>query len=268
MAIGRLDRDALRKQFRTAQPFPFVVIDGFLEPEFALEVANAYPSYGQAERLGHTFKAVNEYRKVQITDYDRFPPAVRKLADAMKAPEFLATLSDITGIPDLLWDDTFAGGGMHQTGSHGLLDVHVDFNQLSHNGTYRRLNLLLYLNTEWREEWGGKLELWDRDVKVCHHSVTPALNRCVIFETSDHSFHGVTAVTCPPTASRNSFAIYCYTREAPAGWAGRSHSTIFKARPDEVLKKHVLMPVEQLEQRIGRGVRSAKKLVKKLIGRN
>jgi len=267
MGIAQLDIAALRQRFRAAQPFPFVMIDGFLEPAFALEVARAYPRYEEAEKLGRTFKAVNEYRKIQITDPTHFPAPVRALADAMAEKSFLATLSAISGTKDLLWDRSFAGGGMHQTGNHGLLDVHVDFNQLAATGAYRRLNLLLYLNEVWKPEWGGALELWDRDVKTCCHTIEPVLNRCVIFETSDHSFHGVTAVTCPPDLTRNSFAIYCYTQQAPAGWDGRSHSTVFKARPDQRLKRHILMPAERLGHRFEEGVRRAKRLVKKLIGR-
>jgi hypothetical protein len=267
MSIAPLDVAALRRQFRSAEPFPFVVIEGFLEPRFALEVARTYPAFAEAEKLGRTFRGVNESRKIQITDSARFPASVKKLADALADKRFLETLTEITGIPDLLWDDTFAGGGMHQTAQSGLLDVHVDFNLLEASGVYRRLNLLLYLNERWEPAWGGSLELWDRGVKRCCHSIPPALNCCVIFETSDHSFHGVTALRCPPDVTRNSFAIYSYTREAPAGWSGRSHSTIFRARPDEHWKRHVLMPAERVERGARSGVRRVKSLVRKLIGR-
>lgn len=267
MLLKPLDREELRTRFRTAQPFPFVVIDDFIDRDFALEVASSFPSFEAAQQLGHSFKKVNENRKVQISDYARFPSPVRKLADALAAPEFREALSDITGVHDLLWDDHYAGGGMHQTGSHGLLDVHIDFIRLEQTGAYRRLNLLLYLNPEWRKEWGGALEIWDRDVKKCHHTIEPALGRCVIFETSDHSFHGVTAVDCPPDVCRKSFALYFYTREAAPGLEGRSHSTIFKARPDEYLKRHVLMPAERFEERLQRLVRRGTSAVRKLVGR-
>jgi len=267
MLVKPLDRDALRARFRAAEPFPFVVIEDFLDPDFALEVARSYPNYEDAQQLGRTFKGVNENRKVQICDYDRFPNPVKKLADALAAPEFRQALSEISGIPDLLWDDSYAGGGMHQTGPHGLLDVHVDFNRLEGTGNFRRLNLLLYLNPEWSSEWGGALELWDRDVRKCHHTLVPAQNRCVIFETSEHSFHGVTRLTCPPAMSRKSFALYFYTREAAQGIEGKSHSTIFRARPEEHLKKHLLMPAEKLEHQIGRVVRAGKDAVKKLVGK-
>jgi hypothetical protein len=266
-AILPLNREALKQRFDTASPFRHFVIDNFLDPDFAREVADSYPSFEEAERLGFTFKAVNEYRKVQVTDYDRFPAATKKLADALAAPSFMQDLEAVTGLRDLCWDGGFAGGGMHQTDSHGLLDVHVDFNRLESSGAYRRLNLLLYLNPVWREEWGGLIELWDADVKVRHQALQPIMNRCVVFETSEISFHGVTAVTTPPGMTRKSFAVYYYTREAPPGWAGKSHSTIFKARPDEHLKKHVLMPAHAAQKQLNKGVKQAKDLIKGILGR-
>jgi Rps23 Pro-64 3,4-dihydroxylase Tpa1-like proline 4-hydroxylase len=105
------------------------------------------------------FQAVNERKKVQISDASRFPPAVRKLHEALASPEFLADVSYITGIPRLLADPKLAGGGIHVTGPHGRLDVHVDFNLMEANGWHRRLNILVYLNPVWKPGWGGEIEL-------------------------------------------------------------------------------------------------------------
>src|SRR6202042_3254254 len=113
----------------------------------------------------------------------------------------------------------------------GRLDVHVDFNYIADRRLHRRLNILIYLNKDWRPEWGGEIELWDPEVKVRHASLSPAFNRCVVFATSDVSYHGVTAVRCPEGRVRKSFAAYYYTREAPPHWTGEGHSTLFKARP-------------------------------------
>lgn len=249
--IRSLDTTALHRAFQTAEPFPWVCIDDFLEPELARELARSYPAYEVAARQGRTFDAVNEKRKVQITDREQFSEPVRRLADYCATPEFRSVLSEITGIPNLLWDEGFSGGGMHQTAAHGTLDVHIDFNRLE-SGLYRRVNLLLYLNEEWDPNWGGRLELWDSDVRRRHQAFVPILNRCVIFETSERSFHGVEALTCPPSAVRRSFALYYYTREAPSDADGQLHSTVFRARPDEHLKRYVLMPSERLRRAVRR----------------
>jgi hypothetical protein len=115
---------------------------------------------------------------------------------------------------------------------------------------HRRLNLLLYLNSSWEESYGGQLQLWDEDVKSCKVVINPSFNRCVIFETNEISFHGVVPVSPEAPFPRKSFATYYYTREAPAHWTGRSHGTIFRARPDERVKGVVLMPAETARRKI------------------
>jgi hypothetical protein len=249
LPIRGYDKEALRDQFRAANPFPFIAIDGFLEEDFAREVAAAYPNFEDARRMGDEFSAVNEKLKVQVTDMEIFPAPVARLSEAIAAPEFLADLEYITGIPRLLADPALRGGGMHLTNTSGRLDVHVDFNYIEEEALHRRLNILIYLNPEWSPDWGGSIELWDSRVEHCGQSFLPALNRCVIFETSATSFHGVTAVTSPPEVLRRSFAAYYYTREAPAEWSGESHSTVFKARPDEWFRGAVVMPMERLVHR-------------------
>ena len=263
--IRPYDREALRRQFQEAKPFPHIAIEEFLDPEFAREVAQSYPNYGQARSQGREFSAVNEKRKVQITDAATFPEPVKKLNDLLSSPTFVEDLEYITGIENLLSDPKLEGGGMHLTGPRGRLDVHVDFNYVEDRKLHRRLNILVYLNEGWKDEWGGGVELWDKEVKVCLRAVKPLLNRCVVFETSAISFHGVEPVTCPTTTQRISFAAYYYTKEAPAQWDGTKHSTVFKARPRERIRANVLMPFQRARDEF---IPSAKRAVKKLVGRD
>ncbi|MFI5316430.1 MAG: 2OG-Fe(II) oxygenase [Myxococcota bacterium] len=255
---------AWREAFKSARPFPSICIDDFLEPSFALEVARSYPP--RLKSVSRSFDAVNERRKTQIEDPALFPAPVARLANYCASQEFRSILSEITGVQNLLWDPRYIGGGMHQTAAHGRLDVHVDFNRLEGSGWYRRVNLLLYLNENWREDWGGRLELWDRDVRNCVHSLAPILNRCVVFATSEISFHGVTALTCPDDVVRRSFALYYYTLEAPADAHGE-HSTIFRARPDEHLKRYVLMPAERVQRAVRVLRSSARQLAARALRR-
>lgn len=268
--IRPLDIAALTAQYQRAEPFPFFVIENFLEPAFAAEVAAAYPTFATAKAMGFAFNAVNERKKVQVTDRALFPDAVGRLSDALAGPAFIAQLGAITGIPKLLWDPRLFGGGIHVTGPHGRLDVHVDFNVLEYGNEpkiYRRLNLLLYLNQDWNDEWGGQVELWDRDVEHCVHKYVPSLNRCVVFETSDISYHGVAPLTCPEHEARRSFAVYYYTAEPPGAEEPEAHSTIFRARPGERLREYVLMPAERVQRSAVDGLRTAKRRVRRLIGR-
>lgn len=260
--LNPLDVDALARTFRAAEPFPHLVFENFLEPAFARDVAAAYPDFENASQVGLQFAKVNERRKVQVCDSKLFPPPVKTLADLVNGPAFLALLERITGIPNLLADESFGGGGIHETAAGGWLDVHVDFNWFAERQWHRRLNLLVFLNETWPESWGGQLELWDEKVKRCHRSVLPVLNRAVLFATSGISYHGVQRITCPEGVYRKSFAAYYYTREAPPGWTGEKHSTIFRARPEERWKGLVAMPFEKASAAARRLPRRLARLVR------
>ena len=125
MLILPLERERLRAQFQAGKPFPHVVIDNFLDPARAAEIAASYPTFERARQLGDEFRGVNEHGKIQITDAARFPAPVQALNQALGAPELLAELAYITGIDGLRYDPTLAGGGIHVTGPRGRLDVHV-----------------------------------------------------------------------------------------------------------------------------------------------
>jgi hypothetical protein len=265
--IAPYDRDMLRAQFHEARPFRWMKLDGFLQPEFAAEVAAAYPSFGRAAGMGKQFKAVNENRKVQIVDYASFPDPVKRLSDALSEQGFLDDLAYITGTPGLIWDHEFVGGGMHETARSGWLDVHVDFNVHEELKAHRRLNILIFLNPGWDESWGGTLELWDRDVQTREHAIAPIHNRCVVFETSDLSWHGVTAVDCPPGVVRKSYAAYYYTAQAPEGWDGQSRTTVFRARPREYLKRYFLMPAVSAGQGVRARARTVRRAARRILGR-
>jgi hypothetical protein len=260
--INLIDRDALRQEVREAAPFPNFRIDGFLSEDAAARVSDAFPSFDDARRVGTTFHAINERGKVQVTDSSQFHEPIAELNRALSSPDFLSLLSYVFDIPELLADDQLVGGGIHQTGPRGHLDVHIDFNYIAERQLHRRLNILIYFNKDWDPSWGGNIELWDRHVKTCVHSFSPIFNRCVVFETNDISYHGVTAVKCPEGQSRKSFAAYYYTKAAPSHWTGEEHSTIFKARPDEILKGNLLMPLEKAKRGVLGAIRGVKNRIK------
>jgi Rps23 Pro-64 3,4-dihydroxylase Tpa1-like proline 4-hydroxylase len=242
--INPFDHEALKQKIQNADPFPHFCIDNFLNEEFANEVYNSFPSFQEAEKIGFQFNAINEKKKIQITDSTKFPPAILKLHELLASDEFVSKFSDLFGIPHLIADPELSGGGIHETNSGGRLDVHVDFNYIPQKNYHRRVNILIYFNKDWKDEYGGQLDIWDKDVKNCKGAFTPVFNRACGFATSEISWHGVTPLTCPPDIYRKSFATYFYTKEAPAGWDGTKHSTIFKARPDEWMRGKVLMPTE------------------------
>jgi len=264
--LSEIDFDALKRQMQEAPGFPHFCIDNFLDEGFAREVHDAFPSYEAAEKMGTSFRAVNEFRKVQVTDSSTFAPAIQRLHELLASDDFVAKMSFASGIPDLVADPRLLGGGIHETNGGGRLDVHVDFNFNDELGLYRRLNVLVYFNPDWKEAYGGYLDLWDKDVKHCLGRYAPTFNRAAGFATSTLSWHGVTPVTCPPDQTRKSFAVYYYSAEPPPGWHGEKRSTVFRARPDEYWKGTIAMPAENAMRAGRKTVASMKRGAKRLLG--
>ena len=265
MKSNLMDFERLTDKNVNKNPIPHFCLDNFLDPDFANEVYGAFPSYEDALKVGRVFSSVNEKYKVQVTDTKCFPKPMLELHDLLASDEFVAKVGDMLNVPNLIADPALQGGGIHETNSGGHLDVHVDFNYLKQKQWHRRVNILLYFNKEWKEEYGGYFEIWDKEVKNRKGYFAPEFNRACGFATGDYSWHGVTPVTCPADMVRKSFAVYYYTKEAPEGWDGTEHSTIFKARPKEWVKGNVAMPMENAKRGTKDAIASIKAGIKSII---
>src|SRR5712692_1477694 len=223
-----LHRDAqdLRAQYNSADPFPHVVIDGLFD-DVALEaVLREFPD-PQSMRWTE-FNSPQEKKLGYSYDRSTVSKVVRDFLNDMNSFEMLLWLEALTGIDGLISDPYFGGGGIHQIEPGGFLKVHADFNVHPKLKLDRRLNMLIYLNKDWKEEYGGYLELWDRDQKSCRHRILPLFNRTVIFSTTDTSFHGHPhPLTSPPGVTRKSVSLYYYTAGRPAEERSVPHDTIF-----------------------------------------
>jgi Rps23 Pro-64 3,4-dihydroxylase Tpa1-like proline 4-hydroxylase len=235
-----LDRAAeYRREFQSAEPFRHVVIENFFEPDEAERMLADFPAFAPE-------KAMNEMgevgAKAVYENIEEISPFYRRLAARVRSEEFLNAISALTGVENLLSDETLYGGGTHENLEGQELDPHVDFNYDERTWLHRRLNLLLYLNKEWDDAWGGSIELHsdprrpdENRVKV----VTPLFNRCLIFETNERSWHGFARIKLPPDKrhlSRKSFSLYLYTKERPAEEIAPPHTTFYVQRP---LPEHI-----------------------------
>lgn len=224
-----------REAYSQAQPFPHIVIDDFL-PESILEnILNEFPKVSSIDWQKFDNSAEKKLAsKVELQMGD----ATRLLLYQLNSSVFINFLEQLTGIDGIISDPHFEGGGLHQIERGGYLKMHVDFNRHSKLRLDRRLNLLIYLNKNWKEEYGGHLELWDKDMTRREKKILPIFNRCVIFNTTDYSYHGhPEPLTCPEGQTRKSLALYYYSSGRPAEELSNTHSTLFQSRPGEKLIK-------------------------------
>lgn len=220
--------ETLSEQYRSAAPFPHIVMEDFIGTDVLKQVIDEFPG-----RDGRSyFDRAQERFKYQFDPNTVESAIVRNLLAELNGEPFLAFLSKMTGIENLISDPYYSGGGLHETLSGGHLSVHADFNMHDSMGVQRRLNLLIYLNDDWPEEYGGQLELWDKKMRKAAVSVLPVLGRAVVFNTTLQSFHGQPdPVTCPENRSRRSIATYYYTA-LPAQVAEPKRTTTFQTRPN------------------------------------
>jgi hypothetical protein len=202
-----------RQRFASAQPFPHIVIDGLFDDADLTPLLEAFPPPG-AEGW-RRFDSAFERKLGYCHETSHISAGTRGFLDAMNGFETLLFLEALTGIEGLVPDPYFGGGGLHQIERGGFLKIHADFNVHPKLRLERRLNVLIYLNQDWREDYGGHLELWDADLTACHHRILPVFNRTVLFATSSTSFHGHPhPLACPPSMTRKSMSLYYYTAAA------------------------------------------------------
>ena len=208
--------DGHNTDYASAAPFPHIVLEDFVPAQYFEKVLAAFPAP----------ETTNEWRKIHAQSQGQdmqfnklglaleqlFDPVIRNLLWEMNSGSFLSFLEQLTGIGNLLPDPSLRGGGLHQVLPGGMLGVHADFTRHPVYQLDRRLNILLYLNKNWQDEYGGHLELWDREISHCVKRIRPNFGRCVIFNTDATSFHGhPEALTCPEGMTRKSIALYYYT---------------------------------------------------------
>ncbi len=218
-------------EYAAAQPFPHIVIDNFLDPAVLDRVLAEFPNKKDKAWEEHNHA---EEVKLQSKGEQAIPYYTRQLLYALNSDAFLKFLEKLTGIPQLLPDPQFEGGGLHQIVPGGKLAIHADFNQHGYFNLDRRLNALIYLNKNWKEEYGGHLELWDKGMTKAVQKILPLFNRLAIFTTTSDSWHGhPNPLTCPPDMTRKSLAMYYYTVPTEVSSGKTRHSTLFQARPGE-----------------------------------
>jgi Rps23 Pro-64 3,4-dihydroxylase Tpa1-like proline 4-hydroxylase len=225
------DPEELRDRYCSAKPFPHLVIDRLFPDEVLDRILAVFPA---PEHNG--WQTFDNPREKKLGNLDRLLEVDETIAGflvAMNSPSMLDFLEKLTGIDGLIPDPYFGGGGLHQIVRGGFLKIHTDFNWHPKLKLDRRLNLLVYLNKDWREDYGGHLELWDRALKRAEKSILPVFNRTVVFSTTDFSYHGhPRPLRCPDSTTRKSISLYYYSNGRPEEEKSAPHDTLFRETPE------------------------------------
>ena len=206
---------ALHTQYIRNDPFPNIYIDDFFNPDILKEILKEFPQLGGKKEDIH-YENPNEIKFASKGEY-RFGDTIKAFMHFLNSQPFLEFLQELSGIKEtLIPDPYFEGGGCHQIKKGGFLKLHVDFHKHKSMNLDRRLNVLVYLNEDWKEEYKGHFELWEKDMSKPVVKIAPLFNRMAIFSTTGDSWHGhPDTLQCPEDRSRKSLALYYYTNGRP-----------------------------------------------------
>ncbi len=221
-----------KDEYQNAAPFPNIVFPDFFNPEMLDQVLGEFPDL--AKKKAEEIEKFNDYNQVKLATKGEasFGDVTKALVHYLNSEPVLEFLRELTGIEEkLIPDPYFEGGGYHEIKPGGMLKVHTDFATNGLTKLDRRLNLLIYLNKDWEESYGGHFELWQKDMSKCEKRILPLFNTVAIFSTIPLSNHGhPNPLTCPPDRSRKSLALYYYSNGRPENEISEDQLTTFKGR--------------------------------------
>ena len=228
------DVEKLKGQFLDANPFEHVVIDNFCN-EHDLDKALSFIPDARIAGYSKSNDYVFAKNKFEKSDFDLLCPQLAELKSELLSVRFSTWISAITN-QEIFIDPSFHGGGIHQGGRGSFLDMHADFNYHPENRSwFRNVNILLYLNKNWKSDYGGQLKLVDgRKKNGDPFLIEPIFNRAVIMFTRDHTLHGYDSINFPNGTYRTSIAAYGYTE---TGKAGKLRTTVWKPENSNILKR-------------------------------
>tara|TARA_Y100000389_G_scaffold204789_1_gene259675 strand:+ start:2411 stop:3154 length:744 start_codon:yes stop_codon:yes gene_type:complete len=226
--------------YNTSEPFPHIVIDNFLRDD----VIDKYVKYSKSLELRNCDNnrlppnTTTQY-KYAYDNMNKYPKEIQKLFNFLNSAEFIKKIEKLTGIENLIIKNPrLKGAGFHKITNNGFLNLHTDFNNYKDTigSLDRRINILIYLNPDWKESYKGHLWLCNKETKKIEKKVLPIKNRCVIFSTTNKSIHGhPERLEVPRGITRDSIALYYYTKNTNGNvcFEGDTfHSTIYYNKDD------------------------------------
>jgi hypothetical protein len=248
------ERPDIAARYRAASPYPHIVLDGLFDAHVLDRVAADFPA--KTPRDWVAYDTANELKRTS-RGLVGVPPYTNVFLWQLCSEPFLAWVREVTGIEDLVADPMFHGGGLHESFRGGWLNLHADWTQHPHLALVRRLNLIVYLNRDWEESWGGALELWAPAAATAGARVPPLFNRTVLFPTTSETLHGFPdPLRCPPERSRRSASVFYWSPDPEALKRG-APITFLPGRRQTRLKAFARSLVPPIAYQMRDGLRAA-----------
>ncbi|MBD2081770.1 2OG-Fe(II) oxygenase [Leptolyngbya sp. FACHB-17] len=249
-------------------PFPYIIIDNFLDDDLAHQIERNFPKPEEMPRHSPDYGLLDGWHLNPRHQTIVQRASSRSLFKLLESPEFRKYMQEVFGVEQPLFcDPLYQGAGFLTAKKGGVHKIHRDRNRHLNTHFYRRLTLLTYFNRGWQPGYGGELNLWDRKIKQ-NVVIEPLFNRCVVFENTRYAFHSVSDVTLPAGMTRKAINFYYYTElPAPEERHTHIHDTEFFAAPGEKLQfwKYVALtrfPILLIDTAINRNEAAARFLQK------
>ena len=201
--------------YQSGKPYPHIVIKNYFDKNFLSKVLDEFPNLSKIS----SSKNYNNKNEIKFSNNKKknFKKNTKILFKFLNSKLFLNFVQKLASINEkLLPDFELNGGGLHEIKRGGVLKIHTDFNKHPYKNIDRRINVLIYLNKQWKKNYGGNLELWNKSMKKCVKKIAPNFNTMVIFSTNDFTNHGhPNPLKCPETISRKSIATYYFSKGRP-----------------------------------------------------
>lgn len=227
-------------------PFDHCVIDNFFKNEIAVNLQNEFPDFDSDK--WHEYNNAIEVKRV-CNNWNVFPPTTYQVFSYLNSNEFVKLLRSVIFQNKKLYSDVgLNGGGWHIHKQGGKLNTHLDYSLHPKLGLQRKLNIIIYLNSNWRKEWDGHLGLWsnesDKKPGNLVKQIEPTFNRAVLFDTTQNSWHGLpNPLKCPKTEFRKSLAVYYLCK--PPGKVNKRGKALFAPTDQQANDKAVIDLIKQ-----------------------
>ena len=228
-----LNKTSLKEMFyATKENIGYIYLDDLLTNEIASKIQDVFPKPEQMILK----KSLREDKYI-AAQMNNFNPFLEELIYAFQDKKVVDLIGEICDIDTLFPDENLYAGGLSSMGYKQFLNPHLDNSHDKDRERWRVLNLLFYVTPDWKEEYGGNLELWPEGLNEKQITVHSKFNRLVVMATHNQSLHSVSPVNYQ--GFRCCVSNY-YFSKTPLLQSDNFHVTSFRGRPESKVTDTIL----------------------------